>query len=155
MAGGLQDRAGLGRLADAPRELQRDLERAYRSAARDAASRAQDAIRGAASRHDGTLRREIAATVTVSLRRRGDGITARIASVGSKMPAGKENLAAYADGAWPHWRHPVFGDDDNWKEQNWPSARGWFNKTLRGERDRFAAAAQKALGALAAALNGR
>ena len=84
----------------------------------------------AESHHDGTLRGAIAASVNVGSRITTEGAAARIASSGSRMPPGEENLAAYANRG--SWRHPVFGDATHggfagpWVRQDWPSARGWF-----------------------------
>jgi hypothetical protein len=156
MAGGMQDRGVTVRLSEAPRELVRELRAEYLQAARQAAAKTQDKIRGAASHHAGGLRERIAGTVTASVQQRGDGLVVRISSVGSRMPEGEENLNAYADGSSRRpWRHPVFGNEDiPWKTQEWPSARGWFTGTLRGEQERFADAARQAVDTLAARLNG-
>lgn len=155
MAGGMQDRAAAARLSEAPRELAKELRGEYLQAARRAAARTQDRIRAAESRHAGGLRGRLAGTVTSSVRQRGDGIQARIASVGARMPAGEENLNAYADGSSRRpWRHPTFGHEP-WKAQEWPSARGWFTGTLRREQERFADAARQALDTLAAKLSQR
>lgn len=156
--GGLQNRDVAARLSDAPEELVRELRAAYRKAARRAAGRTRDRIRAADSRHPGGLRERIAATVAVSVTRRGDGVVAAIRSAGSRMPEGEENLPAYADGEtrrWQRWRHPVYGHETVWVSQTWPSARGWFTGTLHGEKDRFAEAVRKSLDELAARLDRR
>jgi hypothetical protein len=149
MGGGLQDRRVAGRLAGAGRELDAELRAEYRKASRAAARKTQDRIRAAASRHDGALRAEIAATVIFSTRVRGGGMTATISSLGTRMPAGKRNLAAYANAG--AWRHPVYGRDV-WVRQEWGSAAGWFDATLRAEQEHFAEATRRALGNLAARL---
>lgn len=111
-----------------------------------------------------------------------EGFLADISSYGTKMPPGKEALPAYADAETPRytrWRHPVFASPEGvrsiprspvlreelrrkrgggplkswtWVTQEWPSARGWFTGTLQGEKDRFVAAAQKAIDDIAARL---
>lgn len=160
MSGGLQgrDRAVAARLRDGPKELERELRRQYRTAARDAAAKTQAAITGASSKHAGPLREEIAQTVSVSLlKRAGTGLTVAISSIGSRMPDGKHNLPAYADAAtprWARWRHPVWGNEEVWVSQNWPSARGWFTDTLQGQRDALAAACRRAVDEAAAKLGG-
>lgn len=155
MAGGIQDRAVTVRLSEASQAMVKELRAQYRQAARQAAGKTQDKIRGASSHHAGGLRERIAGTVTSSVQQRGEGIVARISSVGSRMPEGQENLNAYADGsARRPWRHPVWGHD-RWVGQDWPSARGWFTGTLRDEQENFADAARQALDTLAAKLDGR
>jgi hypothetical protein len=152
MAGGMRDRAVTVKLSEAPRELVRELRAEYLQAARRAAGKTQDRIRSASSRHPGGLRERLAGTVTASVQQRGDGLVVRISSVGSRMPPGEANLNAYSDGSTRRpWRHPVFGHD-RWETQEWPSARGWFTGTLRGERERLADAARQAVDGVAARL---
>lgn len=171
MSGGLQDNLTRQQLKDAPRKLVRDLRRQYKQAADEAAGKAKEAILAASSEHPGSLRAEIAATLTTSTRLRGDGLVAEIDSRGTLMPPGKEMLPAYADAETPRytrWRHPVYGRGAaglagrqlyvqrkgwTWVVQEWPSARGWFTGTLQGEANRFAEAAQKAMDDIARELN--
>jgi hypothetical protein len=59
-----------------------------------------------------------------------------------------QNLPAYANAAqtrWRRWRHPVYGNTDVWVSQDWPSAHGWFDGTIRGSAQRFTDAAERAL----------
>jgi hypothetical protein len=154
MAGGLADRGALARLRDAPAVLNRELESELGKAGRDAARKAQDRIRGAGQ----ALAGQIAATVSVTGTTRSGRVTVAIISDGRKMPPGKKNLPAYADASqarFARWRHPVHGPgkrnpDPAWVTQEWPAARGWFTGTLRGEQDTFLAAARRAVDGAAA-----
>jgi hypothetical protein len=159
MAGGLadsRDRDLIRQLRDAPAGLSRDLRRDLGQAGNQVAAKTRAKIRSAASRRAGSLREEIAGTVSVRGLLRRSGAAVEIKSDGTKMPDGKENLAAYADGYWPwqRWRHPVWGHDP-WKTQEWPSARGWFSGTIRAESPQFAAAAQAAMNETAGRIEGR
>lgn len=134
--GGADDRtrAELARLRDAGPVLSRRLRDALRKAGKDAAGKSQQRIRSAFTSHGGELRAEIAATMTVTPHIRRAGADVVIRSVGRRMPEGKTNLPAYANAGpkWQRWRHPVYGQD-RWVSQDWPSARGWFDDTLRGQ----------------------
>lgn len=155
--GGLADRELARRLKDAPRELTRELRSEMKKAAEPAAERARRAILGAESHHAGSLRADIAKTVSTSSSvRPGTGVQVVIKSDGTKMPPGEGNLPAYADGTrgrFKRWRHPTYGHDP-WVQQSWASAHGWFDTSIRKELDRFAKAAEDACNAVARKLTG-
>lgn len=58
-----------------------------------------------------------------------------------KMPSGRENLPAYMEGVryYTRWRHPVFGDTDNWVTQK---RHPYFYRTLRPFEVKTAKAAE-------------
>lgn len=135
MAGGLDSRSRreLDRLADGGTVLRKELQKRLKGAGQDAARKAQARIRGASSKHPGTLRAELAASVTVRGIARRSGAATLVQSLGSRMPPGKGTLVGYSNAGarWKRWRHPVFGRiEEEWKSQTWPSAAGWFDKTL-------------------------
>lgn len=161
MGGGLQDPNAARRIANADRELAAHLKREFARAAQDVADKTKAKILAAdAPKYPGRgLRAEIAATVEVRGRKVQAGVQAQIRSNGRLMPPGKENLAAYANAGtrrWARWRHPVFGNiDDPWKTQEWPSARGWFDDTVREHAQEFGDAVQKAVDETQRYLEGR
>lgn len=131
------------KLKEAGPELRRYLARELRDAAKPVVQAVQDAILESPSKHDGTLRREAAKTVSAAVGTAGKQVTLTIVSRGSQMPDGKGNLPAYLnDGT--RWRHPVFGDRRNWVLQS-SRATGWFDKTINDRAGDLRAAAQAAL----------
>jgi hypothetical protein len=64
-----------------------------------------------------------------------------------EMPEGRENLPAYMEGVryYTRWRHPVFGDYDNWVTQK---RHPYFYRTLRPFEVKTAKAAEEAIKAI-------
>jgi hypothetical protein len=159
--GGLQNRDMALRLARGGAELNRHLQNEFTRAATLAAARTQAKILGASTRHPGALRAQIAATVSARARTGTYGVQAEIRSAGSRMPAGEKNLPAYANAGqarWRRWRHPVYQtarNPDTWVTQDWPSAHGWFDDTIRAAAPSFTAAAETAIRQTSAYLEGR
>jgi hypothetical protein len=98
------------KLHGADAELKKQLRRQFRQAAAPVVAAVKASILSAPSHHDGTLRKEIARTVSARSSIRQTGVALDIVSAGSRMPAGKTNLAGAADQA-RGWRHPVFGTE--------------------------------------------
>jgi hypothetical protein len=87
------------------------------------------------------------------------------------MPEGKQTLNAYANAGtrrWSRWRHPVFGTEAQdaaaggghgrgwtWVTQEWPSAQGWFDQTVRDHAREFSDAVQKSVDETQRYLEGR
>jgi len=46
------------------------------------------------------------------------------------------------------WRHPVFGDRKDWKEQTYDAGAGWWDDTIKEHGDEATAAAQGVLRAV-------
>lgn len=156
---GLQDWDALRRLANGHAELRRSLKKDFAKAADDVAKKTQAKILSASTRHPGALRAQIAATVTVRGRYTQTGASAEIRADGRRMPDENRswNLPAYANarGLWRRWRHPVYGNYDVWRQQEWPSAAGWFDDTILGEAQRFSDAVKAAMDETSRYLEGR
>jgi hypothetical protein len=162
--GGLQDPNAARRLANGNRELTRHLRDEFARAAQKVAAEAERKILAAGTHHPGMLRAEIAGTVSVRGRVTRSGFSAEIRSDGTLMPPGKQNLPAYANAGqarWRRWKHPVYARSDQardewtWVTQEWPSARGWLDQTVRDEAQRFSAAVQAAVDETQRYLEGR
>jgi len=145
--GGLdaRSRAQLERLKiELPAAVARDALRELKTAADMTARETQARILAAAAPKypDRGLRAEIAATVRARSRVSATDAYVAVESLGRRMPPGKGNLPAYADGTsrdYARWRHPVFGPsaanpDPKWVTQGWLSARGWFYGAWNRER---------------------
>lgn len=151
MPGGLdpRSRAELARLKrELPAAVARDALRELKQAAQDTARETQRRILAAAAPKypDRGLRAEIAATVRARSRVTAADAYVAVESLGRRMPEGKGNLPAYADGTdrdYDRWRHPVFGDREVWRTQLWPSAHGWFYGAW--DRGRFVRAAEQGM----------
>lgn len=119
------------RLKDADPRLRRELRKALREAARPAAKRAQASILAMPSHHGGTLRGEVAKTVTVRVPLARQ-VQVEIVAEPRKMPEGKQSLPAHLNSA-RGWNHPVFGRD-TWRHQT--GREGWFDDSIaRSARD--------------------
>ena len=151
MPGGLdpRTRAELGRLKrELPAAVARDALKELKQAADATAAKTRARILAALALKypDRGLRAEIAATVQASARVTATDAYVAVKSLGRRMPPGKTNLPAYADATtrdYSRWRHPVFGDRENWKTQEWPSAHAWFYGAW--DRDRFIRAAEQGM----------
>lgn len=95
------------KLQHAPPGLKRDLRRNMRAVAGPVVADVRASILSMPSHHDGTLRGEIARTVSSSVGITKNGVRLDIVSSGRKMPAGKGNLPRDTNAA--HWNHPVYG----------------------------------------------
>lgn len=163
MTGGLQDRDAARRMANGNRELTRHFKDEFAKAAEDVAAKARRKILAAETKHPGPLREEIAGTVSVRGRSTMSGFSAVIKSDGEKMPPGKQNLGAYANAGkrrWQRWRHPVYGPtakrpDPPWVQQDWASARGWFDQTVQDNAGQFSDAVKAAIDETQRYLEGR
>jgi hypothetical protein len=161
--GGLQDKELARRLANGDRDLLRHLRDDFGRAAQKVADEAKRKILEADSKHPGTLRKEISATVTTRGRVTQTGLSAEIKSDGMLMPGQRQNLPAYANsrGKWKRWRHPVYARSDQsraewtWVTEEWLSAQGWFDDTIQDHSQDFADAAQHAIDENIAYLEGR
>jgi hypothetical protein len=97
------------RLKEATPAVRRDFRRNMRSAGDPAVKAARKSILSMPSHHDGTLRKEIAGTVSTSVGAPvRSGVRVEVVSDGRKMPAGKQNLNGYTEQP-QGWNHPVFG----------------------------------------------
>jgi hypothetical protein len=94
------------KLHQADPELRRDLRRQFRAIAAPTVADVRASILSMPSHHDGTLRGEIARTVSSSVGATRSGVRLDIVSSGRKMPPGKGELPRDTNAA--KWNHPVF-----------------------------------------------
>lgn len=134
------------------KDLRRDLLRGLRAAAQPAAIAVKTAILSmpSAGAHSGdgdsrSLRAAIAAGIKVHVKLSGKAkhIGVTIAAHSRGMPREFRRAPKYLNRRRP-WRHPVFGNRENWVSQ--VSRRpGWFDGTLKAYRPAVARAADEAL----------
>jgi hypothetical protein len=94
------------KLHQADPELRRELRRQFRAIAAPTVADVRASILSMPSHHDGTLRGEIARTVSASVGATRSGVRLDIVSSGRKMPPGKGELPRDTNAA--KWNHPVF-----------------------------------------------
>ncbi len=95
------------RLREADPLLRAELRRNFRAIAAPVVAEVRASILSMPSHHDGTLRGEIARTVSSQVGASKTGVRLNIVSSGRKMPAGKTELPRDTDNAG--WWHPVYG----------------------------------------------
>jgi len=83
------------------------------------------------------LRGQMSRATGLQVKTTGRQASAVIRVDGRKMPPRAGAVAAYMEGSRPRWRHPVYGDRDNWVPQ---PAHPYFYKVMRagGPRARLA-----------------
>lgn len=69
---------------------------------------------GRQGRRGRSLRRLLARSTYGQVRFTGKEAGIRVRTDGRRMPDRMKALPTYAEGTKPRWRHPVFGDRDNW-----------------------------------------
>jgi len=143
VTGGEQLKLLAAQLKQADPALKRELRRNFKDAAEPVIGDVQQSILLMPSHHDGSLRAEVARTVTVSTSFTGDGIAVRVSSLGTRMPAGKESLPFHLDSA-KGWRHPVFGHWERTKDRQYGKPE-WFERPIADNARGFQAAAQQAV----------
>lgn len=74
------------------------------------------------------LRKRLKKAVTLRVRTTGKNAQVSVFMSTAKMPSGEKSLPAMMEGTKP-WRHPVFGDDENWKQQE---SHPYFFRVVRG-----------------------
>jgi hypothetical protein len=122
------------RVANALRDMDTKAPSRFRAALKKAATPIVQDVRAAAlalparkGKHTG-LRTRLAKGVGVQA---GVGKSARMRIV-TKMPAGEEALPRGEDSGAQGWRHPVFGNTDNWVNQ---AGGSWFRETIADDQD--------------------
>lgn len=108
-------------------DLRRKMIRDLRRAAAPMVPRVREAIRNIPSKHDGTLRAEMAKATRLQIRSTGSLAGMAIRVDGRRMPPGKGSLPAYLEGRKRPFRHPVFGHEDVWVSQ---PIHQYFYKTV-------------------------
>lgn len=167
--GGAEEMKALAaRLKTAPAELRKQLRKALTEAANPVVGAVHEAIQASPSKHDGTLRGEVARTVSSSVGVSGSRVTLAIVSRGDRMPEGKGNLPAYLNDD-KRWKHPVFGRAIaeieaqvtgrghgrgwTWVKQD-SHASGWFSGTIADQAPRVRGAIEAAVGEAARKIEG-
>ena len=155
------------RLKEADPVLKRELRRNFKDAAEPVAGDVQQSILLMPSKHGGTLRREVAKTVTVRTSFATSGVRVAIESLGQRMPPGKQTLPHHLDSP-KGWNHPVYGRKEAEKialaarrtlgkggghGRGWTWVRqygkpGWFEKPVIDNARQFRDAALKAIDAV-------
>lgn len=86
------------------------------------------------------LRETIARSINVDNRTRGRSAGVRVQTRNSNLPPDQRALPRLMNRG--RWRHPVFGNRDNWVQQE-SGNRGWWKDTMFQHRPRVKAAVQK------------
>jgi hypothetical protein len=139
------------RLREADPALRRELRRNMKALAGPVVSRVQASILSMPSHHDGSLRGQVARTVSASAGFTRAGVRLEIVSSGRKMPAGEDRLPGFLDSA-RGWNHPVFGNRDVWRRQH--GKTGWFENPITSAGPALKRAAQAAMDETAHRLEG-
>jgi len=116
--------AGLRRAGET--QIRRQMVTDLRRVSKPIVPRVRNAIMAIPSKHDGTLRRELARATTLQVRSVGKETGIKVRVDGRKMPGSKRGLPSRMEGK-VRWRHPVFGDPDVWVGQN---AHPYFYKNV-------------------------
>lgn len=136
------------RLKDADPALKRELRRRFRDAAEPVTGDVEQSILLMPSRHDGTLRREVAKTIAVRTSLTSAGVRVQIDSLGSRMPPGKDTLPRHLDSA-KGWNHPVYGHGPRgrwaWTKKRQHGKEGWFERPITDNARQFRDAALAAI----------
>jgi len=130
------------RLHEADPALKRELRRNLRAAAGPVVAAVQESILSMPSHHDGSLRAEVARTVSSSVGLTRNGARLEIVSSGRKMPAGEDRLPGFLDSV-KGWNRPVFGNRDVWRRQHGKPA--WFERPVTGKAPALRRTAQDAM----------
>jgi hypothetical protein len=130
--------AQLERIVKALREvdpmLRRELVHDLRALGNRYVPKVRDAIDQIPSKHaHSSLRAAMKAATRVQIRTSGSQTGMVIRVDGRKMPAGMRSLPKYMEGIKP-WRHPVFGDREDWVEE---SSHPYFFKTVGPAGEEF------------------
>lgn len=136
------------RLKEADPKLKRELRKNFRAAAEPVAGDVEQSILLMPSHHDGTLRREVAKTVTVKTSFSASGVRVSIESDGRKMPQGKQTLPHHLDSA-KGFNHPVYGHGPrsrwHWSRRRQLGKPGWFERPITEGAREFRDAALAAI----------
>lgn len=136
------------------KELRRDLIRGLRVAAQPALTAVRAAVMSMPSSSSQTpgLRASVAShtRITVRLSRKRPGVSIKASKRG--LPRGFRNAPKNLNRG-EGWRHPVFGDRENWVPQ--VGRPGWFDDTLRTFKPSTVEAAKHAMDAVARRISAR
>jgi hypothetical protein len=83
------------------------------------------------------LRGQMSKATTLQVKTAGKQASVVLRVDGRKMPLNAGSLPAYMEGSKPRWRHPVYGNRNNWVQQ--PARPYFYNKlAVAGPRTRQA-----------------
>ena len=99
--------------------------------------RAGAKVKGAAARRGAGLRSSIASATKLEITARGVRFVVR----SSQLPENQKHLPRHLDSE-KGWRHPVFGDRENWVHQQ---GKPWFGTTIKQRAPRFRKAVLEAM----------
>lgn len=108
------------RAAGDGKELTKQLRKEIRSAARPLVPLVRSSIRSIPAKRGYSasgLRGAMSRATGLSIRTTGTDAGVVIRVDGRKMPSHAGTLPAYMEGTKPRWRHPVFGNTENWVDQ--------------------------------------
>lgn len=131
------------------RQLRRDLAKNMRTALRPAAAEAKSAIMSMASAGPGTspaLRSSIAKKIRPEVKLGGQWSGARVKAFKTKNLRNFPNAPKRTNRPGG-WRHPVFGDRDQWVTQH--GKLKWFDRAFEGRENEYRRAALDAMEAMA------
>lgn len=129
--------------------LRRDLLREMRAAGRPLVPTLQSAVRALPDVSPATsepgLRDAVAQQITVGARLSGRSTGLKV-TVGTKRDPRGFRFAGRRLNKTKGWRHPVYGNRENWVQQ---TGREWFEPTILARRDEVARAVMDAVEAMA------
>lgn len=118
------------RRMDSPEVLKR-FRKELRSAARPLVPAVRASIRQIPSKRPYTakgLRGQLSRATGLQVKTTGRQAAVVIRVDGRKMPNRGKSVQAYLEGTKPRWRHPVYGNRNNWVQQ---PPKPYFYKTMR------------------------
>ncbi|MFE9764613.1 hypothetical protein ACFYPC_08800 [Streptomyces sp. NPDC005808] len=148
---GVETHDGLAALTRAIRaeedgkQLRKELAAGMRDALRPGAQQAKDSIMGMVSLNGGTtpaLRTSIARKIRPEVKLGGRWSGARVKAFKTKNIRGFPNAPKRTNRA-SGWRHPVWGDRENWVQQR--GKLEWFDRSFTGRTNTYRAAVEQAM----------
>jgi len=148
---GVETHSGLAALTRAIRaeedgkQLRKELAANMRDALRPGADQAKSSIMGMVSLHGGTtpaLRTSIARKIRPEVKLGGRWSGARVKAFKTKNIRGFPNAPKRTNRA-SGWRHPVWGDRENWVHQR--GKLEWFDRAFRGREGLYKQAVEEAM----------
>lgn len=152
---GVESHEGLDALVRAIRaeadgkQLRKDLAKSMREVLKPAAAEAKSSIMGMASAGLGTspaLRSSIARKIRPEVKLGGRWSGARVKAFKTKNVRDFPNAPRRTNRA-RGWRHPVWGDRDNWVTQH--GKTDWFDDAFKGREGHYKGAVHEAMEAMA------
>lgn len=133
------------RLEEDGKALRKELAKNMREALKPGAEQAKGSIMGMVSLHGGAqpaLRSAIARKIRPEVKLGGRWSGARVKAFKTKNVRGFPNAPKRTNSA-RGWRHPVWGNQDNWVHQR--GKLEWFDKAFRGREGIYSQAVHQAM----------